>query len=210
MDLLLCEIDIVHREGEGFPDPYACPQKKENECPIPGIVDHTDQRLDILRGYRPGECVGKLDPYPPLQERQREDVLVHEEVDEGNDGDHAGPHCRDIETSVLFVLDEGLEVGPDDLRDVAFPQPSVEPKKEHDRGEGAFDGLWLVVRPPLVAQVTLEAVLRGEVDTGEPLKDMIDNRSLPCRFGGAAIRVGWYWFCLGHLFLLFGEKKQVR
>ena len=151
--------------------------------------------VTFLRVYRPGERVGKFEPHLPFQERQGEDVLIHEKVDEGDDGDEAGPHRRDVQAPVLFVLDECFEVGPYDLPNVAFPHGSVELKKQHDRGEGTFDRSWFVVYPPLVAQVVLEVLLRGKVHRGKPSKNMIDYRSLTHWFGDAAVRVdaGFTW-----------------
>ncbi|SPE24332.1 hypothetical protein SBA7_1010002 [Candidatus Sulfotelmatobacter sp. SbA7] len=67
-----------------------------------------------------------------------------------------------------------------------------------------------MVRPPLMAQVALEMVLRREVQGGEPLKDMVEHGPLACWSEGVLVRLGGCRFRLGHLFLLLVEKKQVR
>ena len=62
MDLSLPKIEIVEREAEGFTDPDAGPQEKQDEGPVPGVVDHGEELSHILGGYRPGKRIGELEP----------------------------------------------------------------------------------------------------------------------------------------------------
>ena len=83
---------------------------------VPGVIDHGEELLHILRVDGPGERVGELQPDPSSSGHDPgDDILLHEEVEKGDDGGHPGPHCRDVHAPVLLVLDEGFEVGPFDL-----------------------------------------------------------------------------------------------
>ena len=99
-------------------------------------------------------------------------------MEKGDDGGHTRLHRGDVEAPVLLVLDEGFEVGTLELGNVSFARRSIKLEKEHDRGEGAFHGLRLVVRSPLVAHVALEMLLGGKVQRGELLEDAVDRGSV--------------------------------
>ena len=184
MDLSLLEIDVVHGETEGLADPHACPQKEKDQRAVPGSVDNPDELRYIVGVHGPGEGVGELQSDPFLEKGPRNDFLLHEEVEEGDDGGHPRPYRGDVHAPVLLVLDEGFEVGTFDVPDVPLARRSIKLEEEHDRGEGTVHCSRLVVHPPFVAQVGLEVVLGRKVQRVEPLKHPVDDALFTYSFRG--------------------------
>ena len=120
MNLSLFQIDVIHRKRKRFTDPDACPQKKKDKRPVPCVIDDREELFNILGVHGSGEDIGDLQLDPSLEKGCRDDILLHEEVEKGNDRRHPRPHRRDIHTPVLLMFDEGLKVVPCDLGDSRF------------------------------------------------------------------------------------------
>ena len=162
MHLAVPEIDIIERETEGFADPDARPQKKQNECPIPGVVDHGEEPSHILGGQRAGKSIGKLEPDRFLQGAPGDEILLDEEVEKGDDEGHPRLHRGNVHTAILLVFDEGFQVSALEILKIRL-RSSVEAQEEHNGGEGTFECASLVVQTGLVDQVALELFLCGKL-----------------------------------------------
>ena len=102
------------------------------------------------------------------------DILFDKEVQEGVDGGEPRPYCRDLHAPVLLVLDEGLEILLRDLFE-ALGYALTESKEEHNRCEGAQEGLRLVVQTPLVVHVALEMLFVCEFHVRKLLKNAVSR-----------------------------------
>ena len=111
------------------------------------VLSITERSLRTSLGvHRAGKRVGELEPDRFFQGTPGDEILLDEEVEKGNDEGHPGLDRRDVHTAILFVFDEGFEVGTLEILKITLARSSVEAQEEHDRGEGTFECAPLVVQ----------------------------------------------------------------
>jgi len=138
------------------------------------VVDDREELAHIL-GLMARECVGELQSDRLLEDRRRENVLLHEEVRKAT-MEAIRVFTVEYQAPVLLVLDEGFEVGTLKLRNVSFTRRSIKTRERNMievKELSMVFGLWFTRH--LWRMVGLEMLLGGKVQRGELLEDAVDR-----------------------------------
>jgi len=128
-DGALLEVDVTDSSIKNLPDPHPGAKKNKHHGSIPSGCHRIQQPFHITRLYRPWQTLGKPQPDPAAQNLGRHEFLLDQKVQKGVHMSEIRSHTKKLETAILFMLYEGLKVGPRNLFDPLLADALQKPEK---------------------------------------------------------------------------------
>jgi len=128
-DRALLEVDVTDSRLENLSDPHPGAEKNKHHGSIPSGCHRIQQSFHISRLYRPWQTLREPESDPTAQDLGRDQFLLDQKVQKGVHMSEIRSHTKKLETPILFMLYEGLKVGPRNLFDPLLADALQKPEK---------------------------------------------------------------------------------
>jgi hypothetical protein len=147
-DGALLEVDVTDSRLKNLPDPHPGAKKNKHHGSIPSGCHRIQQSFHISWLYRPWQTLGKPESDSTAQDLGCDEFLLDQKVQKGVHMSEIRSYTEKLETAILFMLYEGLKVGPCNLFDPLLADTLQKPEKQLDSLYRVYHAAQLTV-PPL-------------------------------------------------------------